>query len=122
MTKSHIKWMKGAFGFWIWLQSRPQVLGGLDVDPGGLQLGVLDEGQHALVSSHETVCSHVCLPGQQPAKRVDVSRRGSASVPRTRECVRDCTYARVRKGMYMSRGMQIICCSAKMAFMDCWTV
>lgn len=33
-----------------------------------------------------------------------------------------CTHARVRKGMYMSRGMQIICCSAKMAFMDCWTV
>lgn len=32
------------------------------------------------------------------------------------------THARVRKGMYMSRGMQIICCSARMAFMDCWTV
>lgn len=32
------------------------------------------------------------------------------------------THARVRKGMYIRRGMQIICCSASMAFMDCWTV
>lgn len=91
------------------------------MDHGGLQLGVLDEGQHTLVSSHETVCSHVCLPGQQPAKQVDVSRRGGGRRP-PRARVTVCTYARVRKGMYMSRGMQIICCSAKMAFMDCWTV
>lgn len=32
------------------------------------------------------------------------------------------THARVRKGMYIRRGMQIICCSAKMAVMDCCTV
>lgn len=30
--------------------------------------------------------------------------------------------AGVRKRTYVSRGMQIICCSAKMAFMGCWTV
>lgn len=32
------------------------------------------------------------------------------------------THARVRKAMYIRRGMQIICCSAKMAFIDCCTV
>lgn len=32
------------------------------------------------------------------------------------------THTLARKGMYMRRGMQTICCSPKMAFMDCWTV
>lgn len=39
------------------------------MDAGGLQFDVLDEGQHALVSSHEAIRRHVCLPGQQPGKR-----------------------------------------------------
>lgn len=38
---------------------------------GGLQFHVLDEGEHALVSSHEAICRHVCLPGQQPGKQGD---------------------------------------------------
>lgn len=33
---------------------------------GSLELNVLDEGQHALVSSHEAICRHVGLPRQQP--------------------------------------------------------
>lgn len=40
---------------------------GLDVAVGGLHLNVLDEGQHAFVSSHEAVRGHVCVPGQQAA-------------------------------------------------------
>lgn len=35
---------------------------------GSLELDVLDEGQHALVSSHEAICSHVGLPRQQPRR------------------------------------------------------
>ena len=36
----------------------------------------------------------------------------------------DCgrTHARVSNGMYIRRGMHIICCSARMAFMACFTV
>lgn len=33
---------------------------------GSLELNVLDEGQHALVSSHEAIRGHVGLPRQQP--------------------------------------------------------
>lgn len=42
---------------------------------GCLEFNVLDEGQHALVSSHEAICRHVGLPRQQP--RADSQSNGS---------------------------------------------
>lgn len=40
--------------------------GAFRVVAGGLELHVLDEGQHALVSSHEAIRRYVGLPRQQP--------------------------------------------------------
>lgn len=92
---------------------------------GSLELNVLDEGQHALVSSHEAIRGHVGLPRQQPGgedQRIFFQAR-DAKAALAQVCDKAAsTHARVRKGMYMRRGMQIICCSARMAFMDCWTV
>lgn len=43
-------------------QSEGEVLGGFDVAVGGLQFDILDEGQHAFVTSHEAICCHICIP------------------------------------------------------------